>query len=59
MGRKRPKLNNYSQYGKQWDKGTSRKVLDPELVDYYINNDLPLDELFDSLDTKWDLRDDD
>ena len=33
----------------QWDTTTSRRMLDPSKVDYYINNDLDLNELYDEL----------
>lgn len=34
---------------KKWDTSYRGKVLDPELVDYYINNDLDVTELIDDL----------
>ena len=34
---------------KEWEKSTSKKILDQDKVDYYINNDLPLDELYDEM----------
>lgn len=34
---------------KEWEKATSKKMLDIEQVDYYIYNDLPLDEYYDSI----------
>lgn len=37
-------------YGnKEWEKNTSKTTLDQDEVDYYINNDLPLDELYDKM----------
>ena len=35
--------------GVVWDTGVSRRTLDVQEVDYYIYNDLPLDEYYDSL----------
>ena len=32
-----------------WDTTKGRRTLDPERVDYYINNDLDLNELYDDL----------
>ena len=37
------------QITKKWDTSYRGKVLDPELVDYYINNDLDVTELIDDL----------
>ena len=37
------------QMTKKWDTSYRGKVLDPELVDYYINNDLDVTELIDDL----------
>ncbi len=34
---------------KKWDTSYRGKILDPELVDYYINNDLDVTELIDDL----------
>jgi hypothetical protein len=34
---------------KRWDTTFRGKTLDAELVDYYIMNDLPLDDLFDDI----------
>ena len=34
---------------KEWDTTFRGKTLDPELVDYYINNDLDLTELYDKM----------
>ena len=33
----------------QWDTIRSKRTLDPERVDYYINNDLDLNELYDNM----------
>ena len=41
---------------KKWDKSKSKSTLDIDEIDYYINNDLPLDEYYDSLklyDYEW------
>ena len=32
-----------------WDTTKGRRTLDPERVDYYINNDLDLNELYDDM----------
>ena len=34
---------------KHWEKRTSKRVLDQETLEYYIYNDLPIDEYYDSL----------
>lgn len=34
---------------KQWVKSSLKKSLDPEQVDHYIYNDLPLGELYDDM----------
>ena len=34
---------------KKWDTSSRKKMLDPELVDYYIYNDLDVTELIDDL----------
>jgi len=34
-------------YKKEWVKGTSKKVVDIPKMDYYIYNNLPLDDLLD------------
>lgn len=41
---------------KNWDTSARHKQLDPELVDYYINNDLDVTELFDDLKTYIDRQ---
>ena len=33
----------------RWDTTKSKRTLDPELVDYYIHNDLDLNELYDDM----------
>lgn len=33
----------------RWDTTRIKRTLDPEQVDYYINNDLDLNELYDDL----------
>jgi hypothetical protein len=33
----------------QWDKTSYRNTLDIDEIDYYINNDLPLDEYYDNV----------
>ena len=33
----------------QWDTTRVKRTLDPERVDYYIHNDLDLNELYDSM----------
>ncbi len=33
----------------QWDTTRIKRTLDPERVDYYIHNDLDLNELYDSM----------
>ena len=50
MGRKKQKNTSLDTYkgGKVWRK-SSHKMLDIEKIDYYINNDLPLDEYYDSV----------
>lgn len=34
---------------KEWEKSTSKKTLDIDKMDYYIYNDLPFDEYYDSI----------
>jgi len=34
---------------KNWERGSRHKQLDQEKVDYYIYNDLPLEELYDEM----------
>ena len=52
---KTAKLTNGKQsvsryiYALEWDKSTRKKIMDQEEIDYRINNDLPLDDLFDKL----------
>lgn len=49
-------LNTYP-YHRFWAKKTSNKVMDIEDVDYYLYNDLPLDELYDSMNLKdWKIK---
>lgn len=33
----------------QWDTTRMKRTLDSELVDYYINNDLDINELYDNM----------
>jgi hypothetical protein len=37
---------------KKWETGNSKQILDQAKIDYYIYNDLPLDEYYDSLKLK-------
>jgi len=37
-------------YALEWAKGMSKKTMNQEEVDYRLNNNLPLDDLFDNLD---------
>ena len=47
----RSKTNKLDVYRNHhvWDTTKGRRTLDPERVDYYINNDLDLNELYDDL----------
>jgi hypothetical protein len=47
---------NKAPVKREWKKNLSSKTLDPAIVDYYIQNDLPLDEYYDSItlyDYEW------
>ncbi len=46
--RNRQRLDIYRNHH-VWDTTKGRRTLDPERVDYYINNDLDLNELYDDL----------
>lgn len=46
--RNRQRLDVYRNHH-VWDTTKGRRTLDPERVDYYINNDLDLNELYDDL----------
>jgi hypothetical protein len=49
MGYKQDNAIDKFPITKEWDTSSRYKQLDPELVDYYINNDLDVTELFDNL----------
>ena len=46
--RRKDRLDIYRNHH-VWDTTKGRRTLDPERVDYYINNDLDLNELYDDL----------
>ena len=49
MGYKKDNAIDKFPTTKKWDTSARYKQLDPELVDYYINNDMDVTELFDDL----------
>ena len=46
--KKNVRLDIYRNHHR-WDTTRVKRTLDPELVDYYINNDLDLSELYDDM----------
>lgn len=48
INKRRDRLDIYRNHH-VWDTTKGRRTLDPERVDYYINNDLDLNELYDDM----------